>query len=542
MLDGDDAGNSMEADIYASMALHDGDGFGENQGYCCECGQHGDGYKDEAGFFYCDDCWESYLESDLESELEPAQGVHLTPAAPCMLHGMSPAEMQAQVQSSRGRRLLQLLEPVPEEPEPQPEPVPEPVPNGVHTMEQELVSPAELQSLPQQVQRQIAGLFAVGAPVCCSRRYLIVRHPMVCCGSCRCILLSPEPEPEPEESESDSDEEYSEAYDDGAGDPKLELEPEQEPVLAGDPKLEPEPEQEPVPVLAGDPKLEPEPEQEPEPVLAGDPKLEPEPEQEPEPEPVLTATQKRKQRAAKLAREQDTPRDQHNSTLMRRMRSDALDQLARDELDRDATRQFAEDRLFHELENNWGGLEKRYGHPACVDSFVELELTIDAATGVLGALPELPAAVAMEGVLLLSRSDPEIQALRRDMALDFSSKESHLLCGALRVVIFFAWYAACQLLSHSPLPFIGVYPSDGNTLNVLSPLVTHINHFLSVAYGRGRSSRCFRPAGSSAGAEWAVWRWRAGVGRADRAYPSLGYVHLIGITALSWADSPYSLD
>ena len=211
-------------------------------------------------------------------------------------------------------------------------------------------------------------------------------------------------------------------------------------------------------------------------MLAGDPKLEPEPEQEPEPEPVLTATQKRKQRAAKLAREQDTPRDQHNSTLMRRMRSDALDQLARDELDRDATRQFAEDRLFHELENNWGGLEKRYGHPACVDSFVELELTIDAATGVLGALPELPAAVAMEGVLLLSRSDPEIQALRRDMALDFSSKESHLLCGALRVVIFFAWYAACQLLSHSPLPFIGVYPSDGNTLNVLSPLVTHINH------------------------------------------------------------------
>jgi len=161
---------------------------------------------------------------------------------------------------------------------------------------------------------------------------------------------------------------------------------------------------------------------------------------------------------------------------------------------------------------------------------------------VLGALPELPAAVAMEGVLLLSRSDPEIQALRRDMALDFSSKESHLLCGALRVVIFFAWYAACQLLSHSPLPFIGVYPSDGNTLNVLSPLVTHINHFLSVAYGRGRSSRCFPAAGSSAGAEWAVWRWRAGVGRADRAYPSLGYVHLIGITALSWADSPYSLD
>ena len=490
MLGGDDAGNFEEADIYASMALHDGDGFGEDQGYCGACGQHGDGYKDEAGVFYCDDCWESYPESDLESELEPAQGVHLTPAAPFMLHGMSPAEMQAQVQSSRGRRLLQLLEPVPEEPEPQPEPVPEPVPNGVHTMEQELVSPAELQSLPQQVQRQIAGLFAVGAPVCCSRRYLIVRHPMVCCGSCRCILLSPEPEPEPEESESDSDEEYSEAYDDGAGDPKLE----------------------------------------------------PEPEQEPEPEPVLTATQKRKQRAAKLAREQDTPRDQHNSTLMRRMRSDALDQLARDELDRDATRQFAEDRLFHELENNWGGLEKRYGHPACVDSFVELELTIDAATGVLGALPELPAAVAMEGVLLLSRSDPEIQALRRDMALDFSSKESHLLCGALRVVIFFAWYAACQLLSHSPLPFIGVYPSDGNTLNVLSPLVTHINHFLSVAYGRGRSSRCFRPAGSSAGAEWAVWRWRAGVGRADRAYPSLGYVHLIGITALSWADSPYSLD
>ena len=265
----------MEADIYASMALHDGDGFGEDQGYCCECGQHGDGYKDEAGFFYCDDCWESYLESDLESELEPAQGVHLTPAAPCMLHGMSPAEMQAQVQSSRGRRLLQLLEPVPEEPEPQPEPVPEPVPNGVHTMEQELVSPAELQSLPQQVQRQIAGLFAVGAPVCCSRRYLIVRHPMVCCGSCRCILLSPEPEPEPEESESDSDEEYSEAYDDGAGDPKLEPEPEQEPV----------------------------------------------------PEPVLTTTQKRKQRAAKLAREQDTPRDQHNSTLMRRMRSDGRDQL-----------------------------------------------------------------------------------------------------------------------------------------------------------------------------------------------------------------------
>ena len=79
----------MEADIYASMALHDGDGFGEDQGYCCECGQHGDGYKDEAGFFYCDDCWESYLESDLESELEPAQGVHLTPAAPCMLHSSS---------------------------------------------------------------------------------------------------------------------------------------------------------------------------------------------------------------------------------------------------------------------------------------------------------------------------------------------------------------------------------------------------------------------------------------------------------------------
>ena len=118
--------------------------------------------------------------------------------------------------------------------------------------------------------------------------------------------------------------------------------------------------------------------------------------------------------------------------------------------------------------------------------FAELELTIGVATGVLGALSELPAAVALEGVLLLSRSVPEIQALRRDMALDFSGVESHLLCDALRVVTFFAW--------------------------------------------------------SSAGVEWAVWCWRAGIGRADRAYPSLGYVHLVGITALSWADSPYSLD
>jgi hypothetical protein len=63
--------------------------------------------------------------------------------------------------------------------------------------------------------------------------------------------------------------------------------------------------------------------------------------------------------------------------------------------------------------------------------FAELELTIGVATGVLGALPELPAAVALEGVLLLSRSVPEIQALRRDMALDFSGVESHLLCDAL---------------------------------------------------------------------------------------------------------------
>jgi hypothetical protein len=31
MLDGDDEGNFMEADIYASMALHCGDGFGEDQ-------------------------------------------------------------------------------------------------------------------------------------------------------------------------------------------------------------------------------------------------------------------------------------------------------------------------------------------------------------------------------------------------------------------------------------------------------------------------------------------------------------------------------
>ena len=66
MLDGDDAGNSMEADIYASMALHDGDGLGEDQGDCDECGQYGDGYKDEAEVFYCDDCWESYLESETE--------------------------------------------------------------------------------------------------------------------------------------------------------------------------------------------------------------------------------------------------------------------------------------------------------------------------------------------------------------------------------------------------------------------------------------------------------------------------------------------
>ena len=118
--------------------------------------------------------------------------------------------------------------------------------------------------------------------------------------------------------------------------------------------------------------------------------------------------------------------------------------------------------------------------------FAELELTIGVATGVLGALSELPAAVALEGVLLLSRSVPEIQALRRDMALDFSGVESHLLCDALRVVTFFAW--------------------------------------------------------SSAGVEWAVWCWRAGVGRADRAYPSLGYVPPVGIPRLSWADSPYSLD
>jgi hypothetical protein len=87
-----------------------------------------------------------------------------------------------------------------------------------------------------------------------------------------------------------------------------------------------------------------------------------------------------------------------------------------------------------------------------------------------------------------------------------------------------------------------LFPLFRGLENVLSPLVTHINHFLSVAYERGRPSRCFPAAGLSAGAEWAVWRWRAGVGRADRAYPSLGYVHLIGITALSWADSPYSLD
>ena len=36
-----------------------------------------------------------------------------------------------------------------------------------------------------------------------------------------------------------------------------------------------------------------------------------------------------------------------------------------------------------------------------MDNCAELELTIGAATGVMGALPELPAAVALEGVLVV---------------------------------------------------------------------------------------------------------------------------------------------
>ena len=64
------------------------------------------------------------------------------------------------------------------------------------------------------------------------------------------------------------------------------------------------------------------------------------------------------------------------------------------------------------------------------------------------------------------------------------------------------------------------------------------NISLSDAYGRGCSLRTFSVAGSGVGLSvgWVVWYWRAVVGRADRAYLSLGYVPPAGIPRLKLRD------
>ena len=44
----------MNTQWRGALAWHRDEGFGEDEGYCSECGQHDDGYEDAAGDLYCE--------------------------------------------------------------------------------------------------------------------------------------------------------------------------------------------------------------------------------------------------------------------------------------------------------------------------------------------------------------------------------------------------------------------------------------------------------------------------------------------------------